>query len=63
MMDDVVVSRSRELFLLGAKTSASADRLPGINFCSSLQTQHLIDFTQSLLLLSTKCLAVRLSGR
>lgn len=26
---------SGELFLLGAKTSASAHRLPGINFCSS----------------------------
>lgn len=28
--------------------SASAHRLPRINFCSSLQTQHIIEFTQSL---------------
>lgn len=40
---------SGELFLLRAKTLASAHRLPGINFCSSLQTQHIIKSTQPLL--------------
>lgn len=40
---------SGELFLLRAKTFAGAHRLLGINFCSSLQTQHIIISTQPLL--------------